>query len=283
MDKNNDVSTIKLEVAEAKEQKYIGRSIAIVDSETMKTLGVKKGEVIEIMGKKITTAKVLSIYPEDKGLGLIRMDGFIRKNCGVPLKDFVTVKKAKPEYASSIKLSPIDIRISVDSEFIRYVRDRLIERPCIKGDVLRVTMLGHTVPFLLHETEPEGIVTITSKTTVIILSEPTPPEEEVQSLRRRFRFKHLQKVETMYAVDETFFYIKSLEEGESKQHSTDETEIIKVASMLARNGGETIEIHVELLERRGSIEPEGFPWAEVDSSGKIRYTYPDEWCKLNSL
>ncbi|NQT07916.1 hypothetical protein HQ586_02460 [Candidatus Bathyarchaeota archaeon] len=280
MNKDNDLSTIKLEVAEAK-IKYVGRSIAIVDSETMKTLGIKNGEVIEIIGKKITTAKVLSIYPEDKGLGLIRMDGFIRKNCGVPLKDFVTVKKAKTEDASSIKLSPIDIRISVDSDFIRYVRDRLMGRPCIKGDVLRVTMLGHTVPFLLHETEPEGIVTITSKTTVIILSEPTPPEEEVESLRRRFRFKYLQNVEAMYAVDETFFYIKSLEDGESKQHSMDEREIIEIASRLAINGGETIEIRVEFLERRGSIEPEGFSWAKVDQLGNIRYTYPDEWCKLN--
>jgi hypothetical protein len=45
----------------------------------------------------------------------------------------------------------------------------------------------------------------------------------------------------------------------------------------ARSGAKTIEIRVELLERRGPIEPGGFPWAEVSSSGKIRYTYPDEW------
>lgn len=280
MDKNFALVDVKLKVAEAKQQEYIGRNIAIVDSETMKTLGVKDGEVIEIVGKKITAAKVFSVYPKDKGLGLIRMDGFIRKNCGVSIKDFVTVKKAEAEYASSIKLAPVEIRISVDSDFVRFVKDQLIERPCIKGDILLVTMLGHNVPFLLLETDPDGIVKIASTTNIIVLPEPTPSEEEVEALRRRFRFKYLKKVEAMYAVDETFFYIKSPEDGESKQRSMDEREIIKIAKRLARSGAKTIEIRVELLERRGLIEPEGFPWAEVDSSGKIRYIYPDEWCKL---
>jgi len=54
-----------------------------------------------------------------------------------------------------------------------------------------------------------------------------------------------------------------------------------MARRLARSGAKTIEIRVELLERRGPIEPEGFPWAEVDASGKIRYTYPDEWHSRN--
>ncbi len=280
MAKDSDLGKVKLRVAGARRQKDVGRSRAFVDSETMKDLGVEDGEVIEIMGEKITAAKVFSVYPKDKGLGLIRMDGFIRKNCGVSIDDFVTVKKAKAEYASSIKLSPIDIRISVDSDFIRFVKDKLTGRPCIKGDVLLVTMLGHSVPFLVHETEPDGIVRMASTTTLTILSEPTPSEEEVEALRRRFRFKYLQKVEAMYAVDETFFYIKDPEDERSVCRSMDEREIIETASGLARGGGETIEIRVELLERRGPIEAGGFPWAKVDSSGKIRYTYPDEWCKL---
>jgi len=282
MDKDSDLGNVKLKVTEAKRTKDVGKCIAIVDSETMKTLGVKDGEVIEIMGKKITAAKVFSVYPKDKGLGIIRMDGFIRKNCGVSIDDFVTVKKAKADNASSIKLSPIDIRISVDSEFIRFIKDRIMGWPCIKGNIFVVVMLGHAVPFLVHETDPDGIVKIASTTDITILSVPTPLQEETEALRRRFRFKYLQNVEAIYAVDETFFYIKIPEDKESNQRSMDEREIIKMASNLAKSGGKTIEIRVELLERRGTIEPEGFPWAEVDSSGKIRYTYPDEWCKLKS-
>lgn len=280
MDKDSDLGSVKLKVTNAKRQKNVGKGIATVDSETMKTLGVKDGEVIEIVGKKITAAKIFSGNHKDKGLGLIRMDGFIRKNSGVSINDFVTVKKAKADNASSIKLSPIDIRISVDSDFIRFIKDRLMGRPCIKGDIFIMTMLGHSVPFLVHETDPDGIVKTASTTDITILSVPTPLKEEAEALRRRFRFKYLQKVEAMYAVDETFFYIKSPEDRESKQRSMDERDIIKMASQLAKSEGKTIEIRIELLERRGTIEPEGFPWAEVDSLGKIRYTYPDEWGKI---
>ncbi len=126
------MSDIQLKVAEAKQQRDVGRSIARIDSETMKNLGVTVGDVIKITGKKETAAKAWPAYPEDQGLGLLRIDGFIRKNSGVAINEFVSVEKADAEYAISIKLAPIDIRISVDSDFIRFVMDRLIDRPAAR-------------------------------------------------------------------------------------------------------------------------------------------------------
>ncbi len=69
------MSNVELIIAEAKQQSDVGRSIARIDSETMKTLGAKKGETIKIVGKKITAAKAFPGYHNDKGLGLIRLDG----------------------------------------------------------------------------------------------------------------------------------------------------------------------------------------------------------------
>lgn len=171
------MSAVQLKVAEAKQQRDVGRSIARIDSETMKSLGVTVGDVIKIAGKKETAAKAWPAYPEDQGLGLLRIDGFIRKNSGVAINEFVTVGKADAEYATSIKLAPVDIRISVDNDFIRFVKDRLIDRPATRGDTLLIMMLGHSVPFLVVNTRPNGIVKISPTTEITILSEPVPELE----------------------------------------------------------------------------------------------------------
>ncbi|KYH36944.1 MAG: AAA family ATPase, CDC48 subfamily [Candidatus Bathyarchaeota archaeon B23] len=164
-------------MAEAKQQRDVGRGIARIDSAAMKAIGVTVGDVVEIIGKKNTAAKAWPAYPEDQGLGLIRIDGFIRKNCGVSINEFVTVRKANVSYAKSVKLAPVDIRISVDSDFVRFVKDRLIDRPCTRGDTILITMLGHSVPFTVVNTRPSGIVKIAPTTEITILSEPVPELE----------------------------------------------------------------------------------------------------------
>ena len=171
------MSTVQLKVSEAKQQRDVGRSIARMDSETMKTLGVTVGDVVQIEGKKPTAAKAWPAYPEDQGLGMIRIDGFIRKNCSVSINEFVTVKKADAEYATSVKLAPVDIRISVDNDFTRFVKDRLIDRPATRGDTLLIMMLGHSVPFMVVNTRPGGIVKIAPTTEISIMSEPIPEME----------------------------------------------------------------------------------------------------------
>jgi len=148
-----------------------------MDSETMKTLGVTVGDVVQIEGKKPTAAKAWPAYPEDQGLGLIRIDGFIRKNCSASINEYVTVTKAEAEYATQVKLAPVDIRISVDNDFIRFVKDRLVDRPATRGDTLLIMMLGHSVPFMVVNTRPGGIVKIAPTTEIMIMSEPVPELE----------------------------------------------------------------------------------------------------------
>jgi len=171
------LASVQLKVSEAKQQRDVGRSIARIDSETMKSLGVTVGDVIEITGKKETAAKAWPAYPEDQGQGLLRIDGFIRKNSGASINEFVSVRKAEAEYAVSIKLAPVDIRISVDNDFVRFVKDRLIDRPATRGDTLLIMMLGHSVPFLVVNTRPNGIVKISPTTEISIMSEPVPEME----------------------------------------------------------------------------------------------------------
>ena len=58
-------------------------------------LGLKPGDVIEISGERNTAAIVWRCRPEDANLGVIRIDGIIRKNAGVSLGDRVSIKKVE--------------------------------------------------------------------------------------------------------------------------------------------------------------------------------------------
>uniref|UniRef100_UPI0038B3C879 hypothetical protein n=1 Tax=Staphylococcus aureus TaxID=1280 RepID=UPI0038B3C879 len=49
----------------------VGRGIARIDYDTMDSLAVSTGDVVEIRGKRRTTAKCLPLYPSDEGKGII--------------------------------------------------------------------------------------------------------------------------------------------------------------------------------------------------------------------
>jgi hypothetical protein len=68
------MGSVKLRVAEAlQDDAYKG--IARVDAETMKEIGVKRGDIVLIKGGKETVAMVDRAYPADVGEGIIRIDG----------------------------------------------------------------------------------------------------------------------------------------------------------------------------------------------------------------
>ena len=87
------------------------------------------------------------------------------------------VKKAEAEHAASVKLAPVDIRISFDNDFIRFVKDRLIDIPATRGATLLIMMLGHSVPFMVVNTRPAGIMKISPTTEIQMLSEPVSEME----------------------------------------------------------------------------------------------------------
>ncbi|MFP3985763.1 MAG: AAA family ATPase, partial [Candidatus Bathyarchaeia archaeon] len=73
------MSEAQLRVGDAK-QRDVGRGIARIDQKTMQKLGISAGDVIEITGKRTTSAIAWPAYTEDQDRGIIRIDGFTRKN-----------------------------------------------------------------------------------------------------------------------------------------------------------------------------------------------------------
>jgi len=154
---------VKLKVVDAKRRDF-ARGIARIDGKTMKELGVSTGEVIEIFGKRRTSAIAWPAYSEDQGKGTIRMDGFTRANAKTSVGEYVTVRKADVRDAISITLAPVDTRLRVDEDFIKSVKNRLMERTFVEGDTTLLIMLGRPVELTVVKTEPEGVVRLTRKT-----------------------------------------------------------------------------------------------------------------------
>ena len=100
--------TISLKVAEA-EQRDVGRKIARVDPEIIERLNITSGDALELipLGKKAT---VLS-WParnNDRGKGLIRIDGYTRNRLDVGINDQIEVKRVESKDAKSITFAPTE-------------------------------------------------------------------------------------------------------------------------------------------------------------------------------
>jgi len=172
------LSEVQLRVGDAK-QRDVARGIARIDQQTMEKLQVSAGDVIEIVGKRKTSAIAWPAYSEDQGRGIIRIDGFTRKNAGVSINEYVTVRRAEVKDAMSIVLAPIDMRLNVDEDFTNFVKNRLMERTFVEGDTTLVMMLGHPVQFTVMKTRPHGVVRLTYDTKLQILAEPAPEAKGV--------------------------------------------------------------------------------------------------------
>src|SRR5450759_3309080 len=145
----------------------------------MQKLGVSSGDIIEFSGKKRTSAIVWPAYSEDQDSSIMRIDGFLRKNAGVSINEYVVVRKAEVKNAMSIVLAPVDIRLNVDEDFANFVKNRLMDRPFVEGDKTPVMMLGHSVQFTVAKVQPQGIVKMTQDTILQILSDPVTQAEGV--------------------------------------------------------------------------------------------------------
>ncbi|MCK4424157.1 CDC48 family AAA ATPase [Candidatus Bathyarchaeota archaeon] len=167
------MSEVQLRVGDAR-QRDVGRGIARVDQQTMQKLGISAGDVIEIVGKRTTSAIAWPAYSEDQNREIIRIDGFTRKNAGVAINEYVVIKPAKVKGALNVTLAPVDMRLNVDEDFTNFVRNRLMERTLMEGDTTLVMMLGHAIPFTVTKIRPHGIVKVTAETRLSILNEPTP-------------------------------------------------------------------------------------------------------------
>ena len=167
---------LKLKVQEAR-KRDVGRSIIRLDSDSMKALSVNTGEIIEIRGKERTTAAIAwPSYPQDQGLGIIRIDSRVRRNSNVKIDDFVKVTKVKEVTSKSVVLAPISLKITPNVRFESFVKRKLLNFPISKGDLIYINIgMTKEIVFRAISIKPAGI-SIIKQTTQLSINESTSEE-----------------------------------------------------------------------------------------------------------
>lgn len=161
-------------------QKDAGRGLAAIDRSAMEQLDLENGDYIVIEGAEggRAVARVWPGYPEDRGQGVIRIDGRLRQEASVGIDERVTVQKADVQPARSITIAtPQNLRIQGD--IAPLVRNRLGGHAVTKGQTIQVgfgigPLAGgaREIPLKVADTDPEGTVVVTDSTEITISEKP---------------------------------------------------------------------------------------------------------------
>ncbi len=175
----------------------LGRGIIRLDPTTLLKLQLSPNDIVEIRGKKKTTAKVWRSDREDWDLGLVRIDNFIRQNADVWIGEKLIIKKVEPLEAKTLILALPEgmieegTKLNLGERDIELIKRHIFKWPVYTGDIVPIMIQEHqsinqVIPLVAVETEPANtIVQVSEKTAIIILNEVVQIEEYKESM-----FKH---------------------------------------------------------------------------------------------
>ncbi|MEM2272585.1 MAG: AAA family ATPase, partial [Candidatus Bathyarchaeia archaeon] len=170
-------NVVTLRVAEA-HGRDVGRGIARVDPKIMGSLGLTPGDIIEISGKRKTVAICWPGYSEDAGKGIIRIDGYIRRNAGVSIDEKVIIRKVEAKNAEKVVLAPIEpLRIEGAEDYLAQILEGKV---VTRGDYVPLGIMGRTIDLTVVGVQPPApAVIITRDTEISIGEKPTAIVREV--------------------------------------------------------------------------------------------------------
>ncbi|MAU85184.1 MAG: ATPase [Euryarchaeota archaeon] len=178
-DNNSDSLTLRVAKAIPSDVGH-GRARVPFDND----LNLKPGDIIEVSGERKTAAIVWRCRPEDANLGVIRVDGIIRKNAGVSLGDRVDIKKVETQPCQRLVLSPVmakQQKVRFGPGIEGFARRGLNKRPVVAGDRIFIpgmTLFAEALPFAIVSTKPKGIVQVLPDTDIVIKEDAIDEEEK---------------------------------------------------------------------------------------------------------
>jgi transitional endoplasmic reticulum ATPase len=165
------VEPLTLRVSEAL-TRDVGRGLVRVDPKDMSSLAIDTGDTVRVIGKRATVAKALPAYAEDRGQGIIQMDGILRENTQTGLGERVQIQKIVCPVARSVVLQPLGESSGTMPADLRHVTSTLEGLAVAQGDKVRSTFMGGAYrEFSVVETNPRGPVMIAGSSTVKIKGE----------------------------------------------------------------------------------------------------------------
>jgi transitional endoplasmic reticulum ATPase len=174
----------------------LGRGIIRLDPTTLLRLQLSPGDIVEIRGKKKTTAKVWRADRQDWEQGLVRIDNFIRQNAGVSIGEKVTIKKVEALEAKKLILALPESMTQGGPELQfgehanEIIKRHILKRPVFRGDIIPIInsmsqpmteslTTSQVIPLVAVETDPANtIVLITEVTTIELRKKPVQGYEK---------------------------------------------------------------------------------------------------------
>ena len=247
MAEKNSETSVKLKVMEAlQEEAYKG--IVRIDSQTMRDIGVRPGDIVAIEGSKKTVGIVDRAYPTDVGQSVIRMDGILRRNAKTSLGEYVKITRAEVKEAKKITVAPAQKGVIVQGD-PAYFKRGLIGRAIVKGDQIalgggkrrRRAMEGGPFEDIFDMLEPDfGVFVYSGIKFIVLTTEPKQPVIITENTELILNSKSVEVIEEKI-VDVTYEDIGGL---------TDEVKKIR----------EMVELplkHPELFTKLGIDPPKG--------------------------
>ncbi|MGB9929767.1 MAG: CDC48 family AAA ATPase [Methanosarcina sp.] len=164
----------------------LGRGIIRLDPTALLKLQLSPGDIVEIRGKKKTTAKVWRADRQDWEQGLVRIDNFIRQNAGVSIGEKVTIRKVDaPEAKRLILALPESMtqggpELQFGEHANEIIKRHILKRPVFKGDIIPIInsmsqpmteslTTSQVIPLVAVETDPSNTIVLVTESTIIEL------------------------------------------------------------------------------------------------------------------
>jgi len=171
MTNNNSIEVIVKEAA----HEDVGRGIARLSLDAMKSLNLVSGDVIEIEGRQKAATLVWPGFPQDTGRAILRIDGSTRSNVGAGIDDKVRIRKIEAGYAKKVVIQPTQPIRLVGGE--QYLGRILRGRPVTEGQLIRINILGNPLTFAVSKVVPKGVAIVTDSTEIELKEAPYEPEK----------------------------------------------------------------------------------------------------------
>ncbi len=173
----DNAPSVVLRVQKAK-KRDIGRNIIRIDQKTMEELKIQTGDVIEVIGKKTSAGIAWPSYPQDSGLGIVRVDSRLQKNTGTKIDDILEIRKVKAETAQNIVLAPSSVKIRNNPRFESFVKRKLNNYPVTINDFIFISIgISREITFKVISIRPNGICII-NQDTILNISEKITEDVE---------------------------------------------------------------------------------------------------------
>jgi hypothetical protein len=140
--------------------------------------------------------------------------------------------------AERLILAPIGIHIDVDSDFIRFIKDRLLGASTREKSIINVSLLNQVVRFLVVRTMPRySEVIINKKTSVEILRNPFESKQEQKyDIDYLLRYEWLNHLKSRINANKILFSIEGTEfQEESEENIIQKAKQISEESLLHSN------------------------------------------------